>query len=72
LIETIKEDKYLYEQVKGKDSNLLSTKTIQIQINKNRLLRVNPRRRTPWEKKEDHQSNVVGAKKITYTKISLT
>jgi hypothetical protein len=92
LTETIRKDKYLYEQGKGenpcrnigrirrkrnmiregRDSNLLSTETIQIKINKNNLLRMNPRRKTPWEKEEDHQSNVGGAKKITYTRISLT
>jgi hypothetical protein len=43
----------------------------KIQINKNNLLRMNPRRKTPLEKEEDHQSNVGGANKITYTRISL-
>jgi hypothetical protein len=55
----------------GMDSNLLSTKIIQIQINKNNLLRMNPRRNTMLEKEEDHQSNVEGPNKITYTRISI-
>jgi hypothetical protein len=36
------------------------------------LLRMNPREKTPWEKGEDHQSNVGDEKKITCTRISLT
>jgi hypothetical protein len=55
----------------GRDSNLLSIETILIKINKISLLRMNPRRKTPWEKGEDHQSNVGDAKKITCTRISL-
>jgi hypothetical protein len=35
------------------------------------MLRINPRENTPWEKGEDHQSNIVDAKKITYTRIYL-
>jgi predicted aspartyl protease len=56
----------------GRDSNLLSTETTLIKINKISLLRMNPREKTPWEKGEDHQSNVGDAKKITCTRISLT
>jgi hypothetical protein len=33
---------------------------------------MNPRKRIPWGKEEDHQSNVGGARKITYTRIYLT
>jgi hypothetical protein len=36
------------------------------------MLRVNPRKNTPWEKGEDHLSNVGDEKKITCTKISHT
>jgi hypothetical protein len=43
-----------------------------IKIIKISLLRMNPRETTPWEKGEDHQSNVGDAKKITCTRISLT
>jgi hypothetical protein len=32
--------------------------------------RMNPRKKTPWEKREDHRSNVGNAKKITCTRIS--
>jgi hypothetical protein len=32
---------------------------------------MNPRGKTPWEKGEDHQSNVGDAKNITCTRISL-
>jgi hypothetical protein len=45
---------------------------VQMKIRKNSLLRINPRRKTPWEKEEDHQSNVGGAKKMIYTRISVT
>jgi hypothetical protein len=55
----------------GKDSNLLSTKTIQIQINMINQLRINLRENTPWEKGEGHQSNVGDAKKIACTRIFL-
>jgi hypothetical protein len=34
------------------------------------MLRVNPRNKTPWEKAEDHLSNVGDAKKIIYTRIA--
>jgi hypothetical protein len=43
-----------------------------IEINKINMLRVNPRNKTPWEKEEDHPSNVGDAKKITCTRISHT
>ena len=56
----------------GRDSNLLSIEISLIQIIKTNMLRMNPRDNTPWEKWEDHQSNVGDAKKITCTKISLT
>jgi hypothetical protein len=56
----------------GRDSNLLSTEIAQIKISKINLVRMKPRKKTPWEKEEDHQSNVGGANKITYTRISLT
>jgi hypothetical protein len=56
----------------GGDSNLLSKETSLIKISKIILLKMNPRKKIPWEKEEDHQSNVGGAKKITYTRISLT
>jgi hypothetical protein len=41
-----------------KDSNILSIETILSHINKINLLRMNPRWKTPWEKGEDHNSNV--------------
>jgi hypothetical protein len=56
----------------GRDSNLLSIETTLIKISKISLLRMNPRKKIPWGKEEDHQFNVGGAKKITYTRISLT
>jgi hypothetical protein len=55
-----------------KDSNLLSIEIAQIKIILTSMLRMNPREKTPWEKGEYHQSNVVDAKKITCTNISLT
>jgi hypothetical protein len=33
-------------------------------------IRMNPRKKTPWEKGEDHQSNVGDTNKITCTRIS--
>jgi hypothetical protein len=56
----------------GRDSNLLSIEIVLIQITNIILLRMNQRGKTPWEKEEDHQSNVGDAKKITCTRISLT
>jgi hypothetical protein len=55
----------------GRDSNLLSTEIVLIQINKINLLRMNPRGKTPWEKGEYHQTNVGDAKKIMCTRISI-
>jgi hypothetical protein len=56
----------------GKDSNLPSIGMSLIEITKISMLRVNPRKKTPWEKEEDHLSNVGNAKKITYTRIAHT
>ena len=56
----------------GRDSNLLSIEIALIKIINMSMLRMNPRENTPWEKGEDHQSNVVDAKKITYTRIAHT
>jgi hypothetical protein len=53
-------------------SNLLSIEMSLIKIIKTNMLRVNPRNKTPWEKGEDHQSNVGDAMKITCTRISHT
>jgi hypothetical protein len=36
------------------------------------MLKGIPRSNIPWEKGEDHQSNVGDARKITYTRISHT
>jgi hypothetical protein len=92
LTETIRKDKYMYEQGNGResirnigrirrrrslirgrrDSNLLSIEMSLIKIIKTSMLRMNPRKKTPWEKGEDHPSNVGDAKKITCTRISLT
>jgi hypothetical protein len=36
------------------------------------ILREISRRKIPWEKGEEHQSNVGDARKITYTRISHT
>jgi hypothetical protein len=54
----------------GKDSNLPSIGMSLIEIIKISMLRVNPRKKTPWEKGEYHLSNVGDAKKITCTRIS--
>jgi hypothetical protein len=43
-----------------------------IKIIKISMIRMIPRKKTPWEKGEEHQSNVVDAKKITCTRISHT
>jgi hypothetical protein len=53
-----------------RDSNLLSTEMNLIKIIKTSMLRMNPIKKTPWEKGEDHQSNVGDARKITCTRIS--
>jgi hypothetical protein len=42
----------------GKDSNLPSIGMSLTKIIKISMLRVNPRKKTPWEKEEDHLSNV--------------
>jgi hypothetical protein len=42
----------------------------QIDIIKMSMLKGISRRKIPWEKGEDHQSNVGDAKKITCTRIS--
>jgi hypothetical protein len=55
----------------GRGSNLLLVGTTLIKINKIILLSMNPRKSIPWGKEEDHQSNVGGARKRTYTRISL-
>ena len=52
-----------------KDSNLLSIEIAQIKIIPTSMLRMNPRENSPWEKWEDHQSNVGDAKNITCTRI---
>jgi hypothetical protein len=56
----------------GKDSNLPSIGTSLIEIIKINMLRANPRKNTPWEKEEDHPSNVGDVKKITCTRIGHT
>jgi hypothetical protein len=35
------------------------------------MLNMNPRNKIPWGKEEEHQSNIGGAKKTTYKRISL-
>jgi hypothetical protein len=55
----------------GRVSNLLSIETTLIKINKISLLWRNPRKKIPWGKEEEHQYNVGGERKITYTRISL-
>jgi hypothetical protein len=54
----------------GKYSNLPSIGMSLIEIIKINMLRVNPRKKTPWEKGEDHLSNVGDAKKITCKRIA--
>jgi hypothetical protein len=39
----------------GRDSNILSSEVVLIQISKINLLKMNPRGKTSWEKGEDHQ-----------------
>jgi hypothetical protein len=56
----------------GKDSNLPSIGMSLIGIIKINMLRGIPRRKIPWEKGEDHQSNVGDARKITCTRIAHT
>ena len=54
----------------GKDSNLPSIGMSLIEVIKISMLREIPRRKIPWEKGEDHQSNVGDARKITCTRIA--
>ena len=54
----------------GKDSNLPSIGMSLIEIIKINMLREISRRKIPWEKGEDHQSNARDARKITCTRIS--
>jgi hypothetical protein len=56
----------------GKNSNLPSIAMILIEIINISMLRGIPRRKIPWEKWEDHQSNVGDVMKITCTRISHT
>jgi hypothetical protein len=56
----------------GKDSNLPSLGMSLIEIIKISMLRVNPRKKTPWKNGEDHLSNVGDEKKITCTRIGHT
>jgi hypothetical protein len=55
----------------GRDSNLISTEIVLIKIRKIDPLSRNTRK-TPWEKREDHQYNVGDAKNTSCTRISLT
>jgi hypothetical protein len=55
--------------IEGRDSNFLSTETVQIQIKKIGLLRLDPRCKIPWQKGEDYQSNFGEANNITCTRI---
>ena len=54
----------------GKDSNLPSIGMSLIEIIKINMLREISRKKIPWEKGEDHQSNLRDAKKITCTRIA--
>jgi hypothetical protein len=56
----------------GKDSNLPSIGMSLIENIKISMLRDIPRRNIPWEKGEDHQSNVGDERKITCTRITHT
>jgi hypothetical protein len=53
----------------GRDSNLPSIEVSLIEIIKINMLREISRRKIPWEKGEDHQSNARDARKITCTRI---
>jgi hypothetical protein len=53
----------------GKDSNLPSIGMSLVEIIKISMLRDISRRKIPWEKGEDHQSNAGDARKITCTRI---
>ena len=54
----------------GKDSNLPSIGMSLIEIIKINMLRGISRKKIPWEKGEDHQSNFRDARKITFTRIA--
>jgi hypothetical protein len=54
----------------GKDSNLPSIGMSLIEVIKISMVRVNPRKKNPLEKGEDHLSNVGDVNNITYTRIS--
>jgi hypothetical protein len=56
----------------GKDSNLPSIGMSLIEIIEINMIREISRKKIPWEKGEDHQSNVGDARKITCTRISHT
>jgi hypothetical protein len=53
-----------------KGSNLTSIGMSLIEINKINMLRGISRKKIPWEKVEDHQSNVGDARKIFCTRIA--
>jgi hypothetical protein len=54
----------------GKDSNLPSIGMSLIEIIKINILMMISRKNIPWEKGEDHQSNVGDVRNITCTRIS--
>jgi hypothetical protein len=56
----------------GKDSKLPSIGMSLIEIIKINMLRDISRKKIPWEKGEDHQSNVGDARRIICTRISHT
>jgi hypothetical protein len=56
----------------GKNSKFPSIGMSLIEIIKINMLRGISRKKIPWEKGEDHQYNVLDAKKITYTRIAHT
>jgi hypothetical protein len=56
----------------GKDSNLPSIGMSLIEIIKISMLRGISRKKIPWEKGKDHQSNAGDARKIICTRISHT
>jgi len=54
----------------GRDSKIFSIEMSLIKIIRIGMLRMIPRKKTPWEKGEDHQSSVEDAKRITCKRIS--
>jgi hypothetical protein len=56
----------------GKDSNLPSIGMSLIEIIKISMLKGISRKKIPWEKGEDHQSNAKDARNITYSRIAHT